>query len=99
LLYDRDLTGSLGLSASLNAHYQSKSYSYLENGKDTQIDGYGVMNATLGIHTLDQKWDLTLWGNNLTDEYYWLSVTQNANTIVRFPGKTRTYGASLTYRF
>ena len=26
------------------------------------------------------------------------SVTQNANTVIRFPGKTRTYGASLTYR-
>jgi iron complex outermembrane recepter protein len=51
------------------------------------------------VHTLDGRWDLNFWGNNLTDEYYWLSVTQNANTVIRFPGKTRTYGASLTYRF
>jgi iron complex outermembrane recepter protein len=58
-----------------------------------------LLNASVGIHTLDGKWGLSVWGNNLTDEYYWLSVTQNANTVIRFPGKTRTYGASLTYRF
>ena len=55
--------------------------------------------GTLGVHTLDGQWDFSLWGNNLTDEYYWLSVTQNANTIIRFPGKSATWGASLTYRF
>ena len=72
---------------------------HLVNLKGGEIDGYSVMNASIGVHTLDGKWDLTFWGNNLTDEYYWLSVTQNANTVIRFPGKTRTYGASLTYRF
>ena len=64
-----------------------------------EIDSYSVLNGSIGVHTLDGRWDLTFWGNNLTDEYYWLAVTQNANTIIRFPGKTRTYGASLTYRF
>jgi outer membrane receptor protein involved in Fe transport len=99
LFYDRPISGNLGLAASLNAHYQSKSYGDLEGSKGGEIDGYGTLNASVGVHTLDGKWDLTFWGNNLTDEYYWLSVTQNANTVIRFPGKTRTYGASLTYRF
>jgi len=99
LFYDRPIADNLGFSASLNGHYQSKSFGDLENSSGAQVDSYSVLNATVGVHTLDGKWDLTFWGNNLTDEYYWLSVTQNANTIIRFPGKTRTYGASLTYRF
>ncbi len=99
LLYETPITHALGLSASINGHYQSKSQADLA-GEDThKIDGYGVWNATLGIHTLDGHWDLSFWGNNLFDEYYWLQVTQNANTIFRFAGKTRTYGTSLTYRF
>jgi outer membrane receptor protein involved in Fe transport len=99
LLYDVELTDGLGLSASLNAHYQSQSQADLTNSTVGEVDDYTLLNATLGIHTLDRHWDLTFWGNNITDEYYWLSVTQNANTIIRFAGKARTYGAALTYRF
>ena len=99
LFYDRPIADNLGFAASLNGHYQSKSYGDLEGTQGGQIDSYSLLNASIGVHTLDGRWDLTFWGNNLTDEYYWLSVTQNANTVIRFPGKTRTYGASLTYRF
>jgi iron complex outermembrane recepter protein len=99
LLYDRQISDSLGLSASLNAHYQSQSESDLEGSRAGAIDDYALVNASIGVHTLDGHWDLSFWGNNITDEYYWLSVTQNANTIIRFAGKSRTYGTSLTYRF
>jgi len=99
LFYDRPIADNLGFAASLNGHYQSTSYGDLEGSEGAEIDSYSLLNASIGIHTLDGKWDLSVWGNNLTDEYYWLSVTQNANTVIRFPGKTRTYGASLTYRF
>jgi iron complex outermembrane recepter protein len=99
LMYDRAVSDSLSISASLNVHYQSKSQADLTDAAVGQVDGYTLANATLGIHTPDRRWDLTLWGDNLTDEYYWPSVTQNANTVIRFAGKSRTYGASLTYRF
>ncbi len=99
LLYDTPISHSLGLSASVNGHFQSKSQADLAGNDNYKIDGYGTWNASIGLHTLDERWDLTIWGNNLTDEYYWLTVTQNANTVIRFPGKTRTYGAALTYRF
>ncbi len=99
LFYDRPIADNLGFAATLNGHYQSTSTGDLVGSKAAEIDSYSVLNASIGVHTLDGRWDLSFWGNNLTDEYYWLAVTQNANTIIRFPGKTRTYGASLTYRF
>ena len=58
-----------------------------------------MLNASLGVHALDDRWELSLWGRNLTDEYYWSAVSSNANVVVRFPGQTRTYGASLTFKF
>ncbi len=99
LLYERDLTQSLGLSAHVNSRYQTESFANLEASDDYAIDAFTVVNAGISIHSLDHTWDLSLWGNNLTDEYYWLTVTQNANTVFRFPGKTRTFGATFTYRF
>ncbi|CAA0124075.1 Ferripyoverdine receptor [Halioglobus japonicus] len=98
-MYNTPISDALGVTASLNVHYQSESQADLTSSTVGEVDDYTTANATLGIHTLDGQWDFTLWGNNITDEYYWLSVTQNANTIVRFAGKSRTYGASLTYRF
>lgn len=99
LFYDRPVADNLGFSATLNGHYQSASNGDLVGSDAAKIDSYSVLNASVGVHTLDGQWDLSVWGNNLTDEYYWLAVTQNANTIIRFPGKSRTYGVSLTYRF
>jgi outer membrane receptor protein involved in Fe transport len=99
LLYDREITEKLGVSASVNTHYQSQSEADLEGSQLGKVDGYTLYNATVGVHTLDKHWDLSLWGDNLTNKYYWGSVTQNSNTVIRFAGKTRTYGTSLTYHF
>ena len=99
LFYDREITGNLAFFANLNAHYQSSSNGDLGGTNAGQIDSYSLLNGSIGIHTMDQRWELSLWGNNLTDEYYWLSVTQNANAVIRFAGKSRTYGTTLSYRF
>ena len=99
LLYARPIAANLGFNAALNGRYQSTSHADLAGTDLYAIDAYTVLNASVGVQTLDGRWDLTFWGSNLTDEYYWLTVTQGANTVIRFPGQARTYGASLTYRF
>ncbi len=98
LLYDRPVASGLGLRMMLNGRYQSSSNANLDGNMGHEIDSYALLNASIGIHALDERWDVSLWGANLTDEYYWLTVTQNANTVIRFPGKTRTWGATLSYR-
>jgi len=99
LFYDRPLGGNLGLRANLGVRYQSESWANLEQSDTHRIDSFSLWNAGVALYSMDQRWEVGLWGNNLADEYYWLTTTQNANTIVRFAGMTRTYGASLTYRF
>ena len=99
LLYNRPLTDTLGLSMNLNGRYQTDAAGDLEGSAEAQVDAFGVLNGGIGIYALDATWDVSLWGSNLTDEYYWLAVTQNANTWVRLPGTARTYGATFTYRF
>lgn len=99
LIYDRPITDSLGLSVALNGRYQDESYGNLANDDDHRIDSYSLFNATASIYSLKETWNVSLWGKNLTDEYYWKAVATNANTAVRFPGQSMTYGASVTYRF
>jgi outer membrane receptor protein involved in Fe transport len=99
MLYSRDLTGSLGFQAAVTGRYQSKSHADLEGDPRFEIKDYGLLNASLGVHALDDRWELSVWGRNLTDEYYWTAVSSNANVVVRFPGQPRTYGASLSVKF
>ncbi|MFT4251944.1 MAG: TonB-dependent receptor [Caulobacter sp.] len=98
-LFDHDLAGGLKLQAALNGRWQAKSSADLEGNPLFAIDSYGLLNASVGISSPDSGWEVSLWGRNLTDEYYWTAVSSNANTVVRFPGKARTWGAALSWRF
>jgi outer membrane receptor protein involved in Fe transport len=98
-LFDHDLSSGLKLRAALNGRWQDKSSADLEGNPLFAIDSYGLLNASVGLSDPAKGWELSLWGRNLTDEYYWSAVSSNANVVVRFPGKPRTYGASLSLRF
>jgi outer membrane receptor protein involved in Fe transport len=98
-LYNRELSSNLGLQAAVNARWQDESHADLEGDPRFVIKDYALVNASLGVHSLDDRWELSLWGRNLTNEYYWTAVSSNANVVVRFPGQPRTYGASLTLKF
>ena len=99
MLYNRDLTDNLGLRVALNGRHQSKSHADLSGDPLFEIPEYGLLNASIGVHALDKRWELSVWGRNLTDEYYYPAVSNNSNLIVRFPGQTRTFGASLTVNY
>jgi iron complex outermembrane receptor protein len=99
-LFNHDLESGLKLNAALNGRWQGKSSADLEGNPLFEIESYGLLNASVGDRRDPTKgWEMSLWGRNLTDEYYWSAVSSNANVVVRFPGKPRTYGASLSYKF
>lgn len=98
-LYNRELTSDLGLQAALNARWQDDSHADLEGDPRFVIKDYGLVNASLGIHALDDRWRVQAWVRNLTNTYYWTAVSSNANVVVRFPGQPRTFGASATFAF
>ena len=99
LLYRHDLNDKLGLQAAINGRYQAESHADLEGNPLFAIPEYGTLNASLGLHSSDDRWEVSVWGRNLTDEYYWSAVSSNANVVVRFPGQTRTFGASFTVKY
>ncbi|WP_029915938.1 TonB-dependent receptor [Caulobacter sp. UNC358MFTsu5.1] len=97
-MFDHEVGDGLRLKAALNGRWQGKSSADLEGNPLFAIDGYGLVNGSVGLAS-DKGWELQVWGRNLTDEYYWSAVSSNANTVVRFPGKPSTYGATLTWNF
>ncbi|ATQ41013.1 TonB-dependent receptor [Caulobacter mirabilis] len=98
-VYERELTDGMGLKATLNGRYQKESQADLEGNPLYRIPAYGLLNGSVGITAANGRWEATLWGRNLTDEYYWTAVASNANTVVRFPGQPRTFGVALTLKY
>jgi iron complex outermembrane receptor protein len=98
-LFTQDLSNGLVFQAAFTGRYQTKSHADLEGNPLYEIKAYGVINGSLGIGAADQRWNVSIWGQNLADTYYWNAVSSNANTVVRFPGKPRTYGVALTSKF
>lgn len=99
ITYDRPITSDLGLRAMVNGRYQSSTSSTIEDFDPLAIDSYGILNTSLAIYDLDGVWEASIWGRNVTDTYYWSSAATNANTAVRFPGRSASYGATVRMRF
>lgn len=99
LLYDRPVSETLGVRGSLSGRWQSESTAGDPDDPFYDIDSYGVLNGSVGLYSLDDNWEVSIWGKNLTDEYYWQQIATNANVVLRFAGRPRTFGASLSYRF
>ena len=64
-----------------------------------EIDGYTLVNATVGIESADGQWAAYLWGRNLTDEYYTTNTIKHADIISSYAGMPLTYGIRLNYSF
>jgi iron complex outermembrane receptor protein len=97
--YDTPVSDTLGMRAILNGRYQSSTASTIEDFAPLEIDGYGILNASLAIYDRGGLWEASVWGRNITDTYYWSSAATNANTAVRFPGRSASYGATVRFRF
>ena len=97
--FDAPVSSTLGVSGNLNYRWQSESAADLSEGPLFEMDAYGTLNANVGVYALDGRWKVNVWARNLTDEYYWTSVSSNANLVVRFAGRPRTFGLNLSLAY
>jgi outer membrane receptor protein involved in Fe transport len=58
-----------------------------------------LVDFRAGVETSDDKWRLSAFINNVTNEYYWHSAVRIQDTTVRYPGMPRTYGVGLAVKF
>ena len=61
------------------------------------VDSYNVLNLRGGFAPLDDRWRVTLWVNNVTDEDYFTALSPSNDANVKVTGRERTFGASFQY--
>ncbi len=65
----------------------------------TRIDAFTTLDLRAGIGSQDGRWLATLWGRNVTDEYYWGSQFMTQDVVTRFAAKPATFGVTFSYNF
>lgn len=77
----------------------SPSASVTYNDPVFSLRPYTLFNVRLGVKSADEKWNLSVWGRNITNKYYTPAITRTMNTIIRFTGEPATYGLTVGYNF
>lgn len=63
------------------------------------VEGYGILNARIGVRLADGSIDASLWARNLTDtEYFQTLSPANTGAITAIIGEPRTIGITLRTR-
>ena len=89
-----DLEGFVGGSLTYNA----RTFADLGEPDRFKVPAYTLLDARIGIES-SHGWRVSVWGRNLTNEYYWNSVNSGGDESNRVAGAPRTFGASFGYRF
>lgn len=75
---------------------------HLVDSEIYQQGAYNIVNARLTFTTLDEQWQFSLFGNNLTDKAY-VTTYANSGLLWGFAGVQRNdprmFGASVSYNF
>ena len=94
-----------GLLFNIGANLNSNSTTQAAIGGDpetrnvTKIDAFTTLGAHVGVSSQDDRWDVQLWGQNLTNKYYWSNMVQVYDTNVRYAAMPITYGVRFALHF
>ena len=97
--YRWPVSANLGVFVGGNLLYNSKANSTFGGPRETTIDSFATLDLRAGVESLDGAWVVSLWGRNVTDEYYWTNQFVTQDVVTRFAAKPRTYGVSFAYNF
>lgn len=82
-----------------NLNGQSLSYASIATDPDFRMRSYTLLGLRAGIAAADDTWSVSLWGENVTDVYYWTGVNQYWDTRFRIAAKPATYGIRFEYQY
>ena len=85
------------LDFNLNAVITSRYYFAPDN--ELNQPGYGLLNGSILWTSANDSFSVRLWGKNLTNEIYTLSVNQAPGTTAASYAAPRTYGITVGKRF
>jgi len=81
-----------------NFSFQSSSNSSFGQLAMFRNNAYELLDLRAGVESSDGRWRVGLFGQNVTNSYYWTSATRNQDTLVRMASMPATYGIRVSFR-
>lgn len=97
--YDFPVSNGLNGFLGVNLNGRSSANAALGSNAILAVDGYTLLDLRAGFGSADDRWKVTVWGRNVTDEYYWTNAYKIADTSARFAGMPATYGVTFSFRY
>ncbi|RIV81964.1 TonB-dependent receptor [Aurantiacibacter xanthus] len=66
---------------------------------DFVIDDYTTLDLRAGIASQNDRWRVSVFGRNVTDESYVTAVSTFLDTLIRYRGRPATYGISFDFKY
>ena len=93
------LNSGLSLTPRVEAAHYGAIWWDVANTEGTERDPLTLIDARLTLAD-DPRWEVALWGKNLTDEEYYQEIVPLLGVLsVNYRGPTRSYGIDFTYHF
>ncbi len=98
--YTLGLSGGSAMDFSAVWSYQSDFFFSPSNHPGTLEPSYNLLDASVTWRSNGDRWNVSVWGRNLTDEEFRLnSIISNIAGTVDLWNLPRTYGLTVTYNF
>ena len=92
-----------GLRAFVNGEVNYRSHVYFSFARDplSRQEGYLLYNASAGLRTVDDRVSLSVYGKNLANKAYALTIARSPLVAgsYQYQGLRRSYGVVLGYKF
>ncbi|QOY62003.1 TonB-dependent receptor [Lysobacter sp. H21R4] len=100
--YEWDMGADLLGRFNIGGKYMSKFNTGSDLDPQKMQDGFGLVNARLGLGRQDKRWMVEVWGQNLTNETYkqvGIDAPIQPGSWNAFLGAPRMYGVTLRVRY
>jgi outer membrane receptor protein involved in Fe transport len=81
-----------------NVNHNGETYAAIGDDRDALIDAYTPLDLRAGVRSLDQRYTLSLFGHNVTDEWYYVNAPVLYDTQVHYTGRPATWGIRFAWR-
>ena len=95
LMYERDLWG--GIFDATGSIYYTSDFAHDVDNRIMQ-PSYTLLRAEAGWAPISESWRVSVWGDNLTDEEYFLNVNTSTTGDTSIYAAPRRFGVTLSFK-
>lgn len=93
--YTAKVSSKLKAIAGVNYRYTDSYYNDLANGAEAKTDAYGLLGAHIAIAAEDERWQLRVYADNLTNKTYIVNALSGGSWWL---GRPRSFGVRGSFK-